>query len=77
MGFVGALALAAGLAFGLGGRETAAKIVEDWYERVQESKPEIERAARVGSDMAERKAVEMRSGNGGPQRPRGPNPPLK
>ena len=31
MGFVGALALAAGLAFGLGGRETAGRIVSNWY----------------------------------------------
>lgn len=33
MGVVGALALSFGLAFGLGGRETAALIVRDWYER--------------------------------------------
>src|SRR5205809_627165 len=31
MATVGALALAFGLAFGLGGRETAAQIVADWY----------------------------------------------
>jgi hypothetical protein len=36
MGFVGALALAAGLAFGLGGRDTAAQIVNNWYRRGQE-----------------------------------------
>src|SRR6185436_8705799 len=45
MGFVGALALAAGLAFGLGGRETAAKIVEDWYRQGRAAQPKIERAA--------------------------------
>ncbi|WP_317202115.1 mechanosensitive ion channel family protein [Janthinobacterium sp.] len=33
MAVVGALALALGLAFGLGGRETAARIVRRWYER--------------------------------------------
>ncbi len=32
IGFVGAIALAVGLAFGLGGREVAAKITESWYE---------------------------------------------
>lgn len=31
MGLVGALALALGLAFGLGGRETAGKLVASWY----------------------------------------------
>lgn len=45
MGFIGALALAAGLAFGLGGRETAAQIVQGWYRQGRESKPRLERAA--------------------------------
>ena len=54
MGFVGALALAAGLAFGLGGRDTAAKIVENWYQRIQRAQPEIERAARVAGDIRSR-----------------------
>lgn len=30
-GLVGALTIAVGLAFGLGGRETAARMLEDWY----------------------------------------------
>jgi len=41
MAFVGALALAMGLAFGLGGRDTAAKIVSSWYERSQAASPQI------------------------------------
>jgi hypothetical protein len=45
MGFVGALALAAGLAFGLGGRETAGRIVDSWYNRGRANQPRIERAA--------------------------------
>ncbi len=45
MGFVGALALAAGLAFGLGGRETAAQIVQGWYRQGREAQPKLERAA--------------------------------
>ena len=45
MGFIGALALAAGLAFGLGGRETAAQIVQGWYRRGHEARPRMERAA--------------------------------
>ena len=45
MGFVGALALAAGLAFGLGGRDTAGRIVDNWYRRGREAQPRMERAA--------------------------------
>jgi hypothetical protein len=45
MGFIGALALAAGLAFGLGGRETAAQIVQNWYQQAREARPQMERAA--------------------------------
>ncbi len=44
--FVGALALAFALAFGLGGRETAARIIEDWYERSQEAAPKVQEAAQ-------------------------------
>lgn len=35
MGFIAALALALGLAFGLGGRDTAGEIVRDWYRSSQ------------------------------------------
>ena len=45
MGFIGALALAAGLAFGLGGRETAGRIVDNWYNRGRANQPKLERAA--------------------------------
>ena len=45
MGFIGALALAAGLAFGLGGRDTAAQIVQGWYRQGREAQPKLERAA--------------------------------
>lgn len=37
MGFVGALALALGLSFGLGARETAAEIVKEWYQQARVS----------------------------------------
>src|ERR671927_496444 len=39
MAVVGALALALGLAFGLGGRDTAAMIVRRWYESSQQAAP--------------------------------------
>lgn len=54
MGFIGALALAAGLAFGLGGRETAAQIVQNWYRQGREARPRLERAAENMERNAER-----------------------
>jgi hypothetical protein len=45
MATVGALALALGLAFGIGGRDTAAQIVREWYERSRAAAPKIEEAA--------------------------------
>jgi hypothetical protein len=41
---VGAAALALGLSFGLGGRDTARQIVDRWYRRGREAEPIIERA---------------------------------
>lgn len=38
-GFVGALAIAMGLAFGLGGRDLASRTLENWYDQAQESRP--------------------------------------
>jgi hypothetical protein len=55
MGFVGALALAAGLAFGLGGRETAAQILEGWYRQRGAVAPKMERAAEAMERNTERK----------------------
>ena len=54
MGFIGALALAAGLAFGLGGRDTAGQIVQGWYTRGRASQPKIERAAENMERHAQR-----------------------
>jgi hypothetical protein len=54
MGFIGALALAAGLAFGLGGRDTAGQIVQGWYTRGRASQPKIERAAENMERQAQR-----------------------
>jgi len=45
MATIGALALALGLSFGLGGRETAAQIVRGWYERSQKAAPRMAEAA--------------------------------
>lgn len=45
MATVGAVALALALAFGLGGRETAAQIVRGWYEKGQQAAPRVAEAA--------------------------------
>ena len=52
MAFVGALALGAGLAFGLGGKDTAAQIVRNWYDKGQENKQKIARAGEALKDRA-------------------------
>ena len=56
-GFVAALALALGLAFGLGGRDTAAEIVRGWYTRSRQAAPRmaqrVEQVQRQTSDGAE------------------------
>src|SRR5215208_6952574 len=49
MGLVGALALALGLAFGLGGRETAAQIVQTWYRQGQAAAPQMAQAAEAAT----------------------------
>jgi len=64
MGFVAALALALGLAFGLGGRDTAALIVRDWYQRGQQAAPQVRSAATNFQQQANERA-----GNGGAQGP--------
>src|SRR5215212_4762523 len=53
-GLVGALTLALGLAFGLGGRETAGEIVHSWYQRSQQAAPKAARAAEVAQQELQR-----------------------
>ena len=53
MAVVGAMALAAGLAFGLGGRDTAGEIVRNVYQRARETAPRMARAANEAADMAQ------------------------
>lgn len=57
MGFVGAIALAVGLAFGLGGRETAGMIVRNWYNNaeqmnVQQGMQAAQTQAQAGANPA-------------------------
>ncbi|MGA7730060.1 MAG: small-conductance mechanosensitive ion channel [Chloroflexia bacterium] len=56
MGLVGALALAIGLAFGLGGRETAGQIVQGWYEQGRKLGPKVQRAANAAGQEARQAA---------------------
>jgi hypothetical protein len=59
MGIVGAVALALGLAFGIGGQDTARQIVADWYAKARQSDPDRLRAA--ASEASSRVAAANRS----------------
>jgi hypothetical protein len=50
MAIVGAVALALGLAFGLGGRDTAGEIVRKWYVKAQEKSGEMREVAENVGD---------------------------
>ena len=50
MAVVGALALALGLAFGLGGRDTASEIVRNWYSTSRQHSKNLERTAHAMSE---------------------------
>ena len=56
MAVVGAAALAFGLAFGLGGRETAAEMWRRTYDRTREAAPRLGRAAGSATDVAANQA---------------------
>jgi len=51
---IGAIALALGLAFGLGGRDTAGEIVRSWYLKGKENAPRIEEGTDKAIGMAQR-----------------------
>lgn len=48
---VGAMALGLGLAFGLGGRETAAEILRKWYQKAQDRAPHMRELAENVDQM--------------------------
>jgi hypothetical protein len=58
MGVVGALALGFGLAFGLGGRDTAGEIVRGWYQQRQLNAPKMARAADAAGQQVQATASE-------------------
>ncbi|CAA9272489.1 MAG: High-affnity carbon uptake protein Hat/HatR [uncultured Chloroflexia bacterium] len=67
MGLVGALALALGLAFGLGGRDTAAEIVQSWYRQGQEAAPKLEQAAAAAKQQVQGGSDNVRTYGSDPQ----------
>jgi hypothetical protein len=71
-GIVGALALAAGLAFGLGGRETAAEIWQSSYESSQQAAKQLARSSSGSNDGGRGNGGS--SGGGGMRVPMASNP---
>jgi Conserved TM helix len=61
MGVVAALALSFGLAFGLGGRDTAGEIVRSWYHGAQRDAPKLAHAADAAGDQAQAAASEYQA----------------
>jgi hypothetical protein len=64
IGVVGALALAAGLAFGLGGRDQAAAMLERARQQAAAAGPKLSRAASAAGDQARAMAEEGRQATG-------------
>jgi small-conductance mechanosensitive channel len=62
MAVVGALALALGLAFGLGGRETAGEIVSKMYRKAQDRSGEMKQLAQNMGDQAREQAGAAKAG---------------
>jgi hypothetical protein len=66
---VGALALGLALAFGLGGREVAGRILEEAYQRGQEQRDQVRRDVETGKERGRRDAEQARAqvegGSGG------------
>jgi hypothetical protein len=54
-----AIALAVGLAFGLGGRDTASRMWQGWYQREQELAPHLERARQTAPETVRQPAAQM------------------
>jgi Conserved TM helix len=61
MATVGALALAFGLAFGLGGREQAAKVLADLKQSAEEAKPKMQQAADAAKSEANNAMNDMQA----------------
>ena len=64
MAVVGAVALALAIAFGLGARDTASQIVQQWYGRAQLQGDALNRTAEAASDRAAGMAQQAGAGGG-------------
>lgn len=51
IGIVGAFTIAFGLAFGLGGRDRAAQLLDSWGRKAEQAGPKLERAANVAREQ--------------------------
>ena len=56
---MGAIALALALAFGLGGRDVAARLLETGYAKGQAVKDDVARDVRVGVDRGKQQAHDI------------------
>lgn len=61
MAVCGALALGAGLAFGLGGKETAGEMVKSWREQAKAAAPKLEKATDAARTAAQQKIGQPRA----------------
>ena len=61
---IGGVFLAMALAFGLGGRDVAARMLSDAYDKGQQEKETVKRDMQVGKDRAKQEA-QQRTGDGG------------
>jgi hypothetical protein len=62
MAVVGAIALGMGLAFGLGGRETAGEILRKWYSKAQEKSGQMKEMANNMGDQTRDRIDDMQRG---------------
>jgi uncharacterized membrane protein YgcG len=74
MAIVGALALSLGLAFGLGGRDTAAEIVRKWYGKAQDRTGDMKQLAENMGERMEGGARRADPAHGSGQWPTGGYP---
>lgn len=74
MAIVGALALSLGLAFGLGGRDTAAEIVRKWYGKAQDRSGDMKQLAENMGERMEAGARRADPAQGSGQWPTGGYP---
>jgi hypothetical protein len=59
-GLIGSLALGSALAFGLGGREVAAQMLQGAYAKGQENKEQLKRDLEVGKERTRREAEKVK-----------------